>query len=178
MNTTYDARQQAAYQLGADAAHAAASWAIDGNTSPEHIARMVAMFDAGDPALWDYLPARPDLSGEWADSETPASLYASVTGLDASDADPEDISYLADAWEAGVSEAFGTECERIIRAAASDEADETEAEGVSISDVDHWTAESQALDRIEAAAQEGSAADLAAVVYEELGKLPGRKAPR
>ena len=116
-----DTREQAAWELGADAARAAASWVIDGNLSTEHYARLVTMMADGDPRLDEYLPARPDLSGEWAD-KTPASLFETVTGFDAhaeasfnGDAYAELVEQLCDAWEAGVSDTFETECERLIR---------------------------------------------------------------
>src|SRR3954453_10754134 len=74
------AHEREAYELGVQAAIAAASWVLDGNTPQDHIARMVAMLDAGDPEVYDFLPAMPDLSGEWADDPTPDSLYAEITG--------------------------------------------------------------------------------------------------
>jgi hypothetical protein len=119
--------EKQAYDLGVEAALSAASWATDGNLSDDHYARMVAMMDAGDPALYDYLPTMPNLSGEWADAPTPISLYEAVTGLDhAEEEERAGLAYetligsqvdaIANAWEAGVSETFETECERLIRA--------------------------------------------------------------
>jgi hypothetical protein len=116
--------EQQAYDLGAEHARNAASWVIDGNTDQDHIRRMVAWLDDGDPEAYDYLPATPNLSGEWADSPTPASLYREIVGLDPADriaededADGEIIDALCDAYERGVDETFGVECERILRAA-------------------------------------------------------------
>jgi hypothetical protein len=109
-----------AYELGVQHAKAAASWCVDGNTSAEHVARMVEMFDAGDPQLWDYLPVMPNLSGEYADDLTPRSLAASITGAGWDgyvNGVAPDTDALADAYEAGVSDTFESECERIIREA-------------------------------------------------------------
>lgn len=117
-----------AHALGVAAAKTAASWCVDGNTDPEHYARLVRMMDEGAPELSDYLPQRPNLSGEWADAPTPYSLYEQVTGLDHSEEnDAAGLAYetlvgsvvdaIANAWEAGVAETFETECERLIREA-------------------------------------------------------------
>lgn len=118
------AHLEAATQLGRDAGLAAASWVVDGNTDQAHIARMVAWLDDGDPRADDYLPARPNLSGEWADAPTPKSIFEEVTGWDAhaeaswnADAYHDYVSALCDAFEAGVDETFEVECERILRAA-------------------------------------------------------------
>jgi hypothetical protein len=105
--------EREAYRLGVQAAEAAASWVLDGNTSQDHIARMVAMLEAGDPVAYDYLPAQPNLSGEWADAPTPLSLTTEIVG-DSVDPDPI-VDEIADAWEAGVFDTFQYECERILR---------------------------------------------------------------
>lgn len=117
--------EQCAYSLGRDVALAAASWVIDGNTDVDHVRRVVAMLDAGDPSVTDYLPPRPNLSGEWADDPTPQSLAADVLGADyathgynAPDFLPaEQVDTIAEAFEQGVADAFEPECERILRAA-------------------------------------------------------------
>jgi hypothetical protein len=114
--------------LGAEAGRAAASWVLDGNASPEHYARLLRMIDDGDPRAEESLPTRPNLSGEWADSPTPISLYEQITGLDHSEEeDAAGMAYetligsvvdaIANAWEEGVSETFEIECERLLRAA-------------------------------------------------------------
>jgi hypothetical protein len=109
-----------AREMGRQAGINAASWVIDGNTTLFHIERMVAMYDEGDPEYHDYLPTRPNLSGEWADDPTPGTLAYEITGLD-SDYPGFDqiVDAIADAWEAGVDETFEVECERILRAALS-----------------------------------------------------------
>jgi hypothetical protein len=101
-------REQAAYELGKQHALNAASWIIDANTKPEFIPAVLAMFDAGDPSVDDYLPARPDLSGQWADSMTPSRLADECGGW---------VAGLCDAYEAGVAEHFDAECERLLREA-------------------------------------------------------------
>ncbi len=98
----------AAYELGADAARAAASWVLDGNATAEHYRALLALIEDGDPSADDHLPAMPGLSGEWADSPTPATL-ADELGLD--EVSAEQI----DAWETGVFETFQPECARLLR---------------------------------------------------------------
>ena len=105
MNTT----EQAAYDMGADAAKAAASWIVDGNTDAAAIRRTLAMMEDGDLAVWDYLPAYPNLSGEMADDPTPRSLAAAL-GLE--DCGGDELDALCDAYEAGVADTFETACER------------------------------------------------------------------
>ncbi len=115
--------EQKAYELGVEHATNAASWTIEGTTKREAIPAVLAMLDDGDPRADDYLPRRPDLSGEWADGLTPASLAREV-GLDAdafgaSDDASAEIDAACDAYEAGVTATFEPECERILRAAVA-----------------------------------------------------------
>jgi hypothetical protein len=123
--------EREAYRLGVQAAEAAASWAADGNTTDDHRRRVLAMLEDGDPMADDYLPARPNLSGEWADAPTPISLYEEITGFSHfQEQQVAGLAYetqvgsvvdaIADAWEAGVSDTFAPECERILRAMAPD----------------------------------------------------------
>jgi hypothetical protein len=90
------------------------TWAADGNTTTEHIRRVLAMLEDGDPQAYDYLPNEPNLSGEWGDDPTPLSLARDITGLE----DPADelTSELSDAFEEGVRETFHESCERELRA--------------------------------------------------------------
>lgn len=118
------AHEAGAYALGCEDARAAASWVLGGDRSSDHVRRVVAMIDAGDPELDDYLPPMPDLSGQWADARTPRDLFEELTGCDAhaeaswnADAYGDYVDALCTAWEAGVSDAFLPECERILRAA-------------------------------------------------------------
>jgi hypothetical protein len=113
-----------AYALGVEAAKSAASWTVDGNTKTEFIPAVLEMFEAGDPAVFDYLPAYPDLSGQWADEMTPGRLYEETTGRDAhgdatwnQDAYQEALEELCEAFEAGVSETFEAACEAELRRA-------------------------------------------------------------
>jgi len=121
--------EQEAYELGVADAIAAASWVIDGNTPLEAIRRTIALLDAGDD-IDPYLPATPNLSGEWADDRTPISLYEEITGNSHGiEEDNAGLAYeasvgsvvdaLCDAYEEGVSSTFVSECERILREAIS-----------------------------------------------------------
>jgi hypothetical protein len=110
---------QEARARGEDAAKAAASWVTDGNSDVAERARVLAMLRDGDPAADDYLPRRPDLSGEFADDLTPTRLFEEIIGrppiLDGLDVESKDggtIDQIADAFEEGVSETFTQECER------------------------------------------------------------------
>lgn len=114
-----------AYTRGRDAATCAASWTCDGNTPDDHRRRMLAWLDDGDDRARDYLPREPDLSGEWSDDPSPASLYREITGRDESN--PADglcfetrhgyfIDAMADAFERGVSDYFMDACVRELRA--------------------------------------------------------------
>jgi hypothetical protein len=119
---------KSAANMGREAGHAAASWVINGNATDEHYARLLRMIDDGDPRAEEYLPTRPNLSGEWADDLSPIGLYEQITGLDHSEEeDAAGMAYetligsvvdaIANAWEEGVSETFEIECERLLRAA-------------------------------------------------------------
>lgn len=149
--TLTEAHLAEARALGVEHAKNAASWCVDGNTSTDHVERIVKMFDDGDPALWDYLPVAPNLSGEYADSPTPQSIAADILGADweehgynAPDFIAADVvEALAGAYEEGVSETFEMECERIYRAALPSYGTVTITEtGVSISadndDLSRW----------------------------------------
>lgn len=107
-----------AYEMGVSAAKAAATWCVDGNTKHEAIVALVKMMDDGDPAVDDYLPARPGLSGEWADDPTPVSLARDIMGDDYRTDDPM-VDALADAYERGVSETFYEACEAEYRRAVA-----------------------------------------------------------
>lgn len=97
-----------AYAMGQQAAATAASWAADGNTTQEHIRRVLAMIEEGDPAAEQLLPRRPDLSGEYADAPTPTSVARDIVGEDAS---PDVVDVIAAAWAEGVSDTFQGACE-------------------------------------------------------------------
>lgn len=112
-----------ARRLGREAGTAAGSWAADGNTPPDVIRRALAALDEGGFAADFYLPPRPNLSGEWADNPTPASLFHDITGFDAHaeatfnpDAYGHVVERLCEAWEQGADETYEAECERTLRA--------------------------------------------------------------
>jgi hypothetical protein len=111
---------------GETAGRNAASWVLDGNHDDSHYERLERMMDEGDPALYDYLPERPNLSGEWADAPVPATLFEEITGLDAHaeaswnyEVYSEVLEALCTAWEDAVAETFDHECERLVRGALS-----------------------------------------------------------
>src|ERR1039458_8082098 len=89
----------AAKQLGQDHANNAASWVYDGNSDLEECKRVLEMLRAGDPAVWDWLPQPPSLSGEWADELAPQSLAVQIVGseLDGIDDESTLIDELSDA---------------------------------------------------------------------------------
>lgn len=111
--------EDSARELGEDAAKSAASWATDGNSDVAERRRVLEMLRNGDPAADDFIPRRPDLSGEFADAPTPQSVARELTGED--DPDSEIIDALADAWLDGVSDAFGPAVEaELIRFTEAD----------------------------------------------------------
>lgn len=97
-----------AREAGREAAHNAASWI--GPVEVNSARTLLGMLSDGDPAVWDYLPDAPDLSGEWADAPTPLTLAREITGEDEPDANV--IDAIADAFESAVSDAFEPACER------------------------------------------------------------------
>lgn len=103
----------AAKQLGQDHANNAASWTTDGNSDRDERGRVLEMLRAGDPAVWDYLPPPPNLSGEWADELTPQSLATQIVGSDLDNVEDEStlIDELCSAYEEGVDETFESACE-------------------------------------------------------------------
>jgi hypothetical protein len=126
MRITRNAHEQAAYELGVEHARNAASWIIDGNTRREFIPVVLEMMENGDPAADEYLPAMPNLSGEWADDLTPNRLADDIFGhgwcpdfYAPEGEDAERMDALCDAYEQGVADTFQPECERILREAIS-----------------------------------------------------------
>lgn len=89
--------------LGADAALAAASWLSMGTEDAQSI------LDDVDPEVMDRYP-EPNLSGEWADDPTPASLAREVTGYgfeELAGLSFDVTAALADEWEAGRDAVWG-----------------------------------------------------------------------
>lgn len=64
-----------AEQEGYDHGVTAGSWLLDGNSTSEAARRLLRGIEDGDPMVLDALPSSP-LSGEWADSLTPADVLA------------------------------------------------------------------------------------------------------
>jgi hypothetical protein len=110
--------EQDAHDLGAMHARNAASWVVDGNSDVRMARKLLQMMREGDPAADDYFPARPNLSGEWADSLTPRALCEAI-GVETDDGD--EISALCDAYEAGVDESFEDAIEQELRTFVEDE---------------------------------------------------------
>lgn len=105
-----------ARELGREAGRAAATWYFDGNTADETYAAVRRGIDEGDPAILDTFKV-PDLSGEWADSPTPASIMAEVYARPERHADAEDD--VCRAWEDGAQEGYIEEIDRALRAQLS-----------------------------------------------------------
>jgi hypothetical protein len=121
--TRYGAHKEAARlgwiadaeRLGGQLAACAAAFVVDGNSSRAERKRVLDLLRDGDPLADEYLPAAPNLSGEWADSLTPQTLFEMIVGREpASAADGDVVERLADAFEQGVGETFSGECERIL----------------------------------------------------------------
>src|SRR5216110_2106995 len=93
-----------AARLGKEAAEAASTWVIDGNKDIAHYHSVLEMLRDGDPEAYEYLPNRPNLSGEWADDPTVLSLARDITGKQDVNAETQDE--LAQAFEDAVSEHF------------------------------------------------------------------------
>jgi len=95
----------------------AAEWAIQDSwggrvSSPQDREAAKAFLDgaeAGDPAIMDRF-SPPNLSGEWADSMTPAKLIEEVTEGEMS-LEPEEESAICDAYEQAASDGFWQELE-------------------------------------------------------------------
>ena len=100
-----------ARMMGRAAGRAAATWYFDGNTDAATYARVRQGIDDGDPEVLDTFKV-PDLSGEWADGPTPASLMANVYAHPERMADAE--SDICQAWEDGASDGYMAEIERTL----------------------------------------------------------------
>jgi hypothetical protein len=110
MTSPNDPTTREAYARGVEAAEAAASWLTCGNAQTAR--ELLGLMHDGDPQVWDFLPARPNLSGEWADDPTPITLARDLTGREHV-CIPE-MESIADAFEAGVDATFEAACERIL----------------------------------------------------------------
>ena len=105
--------------LGKDAGLAAASWVFDGNTTDETYRAFLAGVDEGDPAIYSALAPPAWLSGEWADSMTPAELGCALGILCPGDDDwtEDGAGYVFDMacseYEQAADDAYWAELERV-----------------------------------------------------------------
>lgn len=97
MLTKRDAKKE-----GARAGHAAATWF-------EPSDRVIEMIEDGDPEADEYMPRRPNLSGEFA-----GESMNEILGVEADD-DPDDVDEIANIWEAAAQQAYDEEINRAIR---------------------------------------------------------------
>lgn len=107
---TQEQLQEEARQIGEDAGISAAGWFFDGNTEREQYVAVLRGLMDGDPEVMDSLPC-PDLSGEWADDPTPASVLAEL-GLEE---DFDGADEVLSAWEEGAAQGVTQEIERVCR---------------------------------------------------------------
>lgn len=87
------------------------SWVLDGNSTDEAARRLLQGIEDGDPETLDALSSSP-LSGEWADSLTPADVLGWFDMDEEHDAADDVLS----AFEAGFSRGVVDEVERSARA--------------------------------------------------------------
>lgn len=110
---------------GRKAGKAAASWLDIRDAAAAR--RFRRMLDDGDPQLDDYLPRRPDLSGEFA-----GESLNEVLGVDDGDAEEwgdefdDHVDEIAEIWQEAADEAFDREIERTILVHAGDGDDDDE----------------------------------------------------
>ncbi len=102
--------EQQAAAKGTQAGKAAASWVFDGNTTTETYRQFLVMHEDGDPMIENFGPGAGWLSGEWADSETPASLMDDLRIGNTIDHDA-----VCEAYETAADEAYWAELERVAR---------------------------------------------------------------
>jgi hypothetical protein len=88
---------------GKRAGHAAATWF-------EPSDELVQMIEDGDPEADQYMPRRPDLSGEYAGESMNELLDVTE------DDDPDDVDEIADIWQEAADAAYQKEIDRAIRA--------------------------------------------------------------
>jgi hypothetical protein len=69
-------------ELAQATCEAQARWAVDGNSHPADVLHLLSRIEVGDPGVWDDLPARPNLRGEWAESLTPRLLTQAIAQVE------------------------------------------------------------------------------------------------
>lgn len=112
----YDSLMEGAYEMGAEAGRAAASWYFDGNTSRATYERVLAGITEGDPHVYDTFPTSP-LSGEYAGDPLPADVLAELDMTHEDDAADGVLAMYEDGFGVAVSE----EIERVARYQLTDE---------------------------------------------------------
>lgn len=105
-----------ARERGAKAGHAAATWALDGNTSDATYRALVAGWEDGDPAVLNQYDWSP-LSGQWAGESIPELLgdLLSELGDGREDADLDNVEQVQDAYESAALDAYWDELTRVAR---------------------------------------------------------------
>lgn len=101
-----------ARKAGEDAGRAAASWYFDGNTDEQTYRRVLKGLDDGDPEVLDGLPYL-DLSGQWADGPTMASVLEDI-GCDV-DGDDDAAEDIVNKYQSAYDAAVVAEVERMAR---------------------------------------------------------------
>lgn len=89
--------------MGEAAGQAAAGWVFDGNTTAETYRKVLDALQSGDPVIDSLVTVPTWLSGEHADSMTPAALLAS---LDATEVEDADADAICTAYETAADETF------------------------------------------------------------------------
>jgi hypothetical protein len=125
--TTYDEAITKAAEIGREHGTNAASWFFDGNTATEYYRSTLRALEAGDPMVYDQMPA-PDLSGEWADGYSVRQLgedtdSAYLVNRDDPDEGTDVPCEVVDAYEFAFSEAVEAEIVRVCRYQLADEGD-------------------------------------------------------
>jgi hypothetical protein len=99
----YDDLIKRARDAGYAHGKAAGSWVIDGNTSADTARYLLKGLEDGDPEVYDRLPSSP-LSGEWADSPTPASVLADLGVSEDCEGADDLLNEYEDAFSDGVTD--------------------------------------------------------------------------
>lgn len=117
---TYEEAEAKMREAGAEHGRNAASWVLDGNSSPEQAAWLLKGIEDGDPMILDQLPSSP-LSGEWADESTPASVFRDVLGLDLHETEGCGLSTFENAPDSFVTDELLNAYEDAFYSASQDE---------------------------------------------------------
>lgn len=104
-----------AEQDGYDRGKAAGSWLLDGNSTEDTARRLLEGIEGGDPEIMDALPSAP-LSGEWADSLTPAEVLGWYDLDEEHDAADEILRAFEDGYSRGVQDEAVRSARVLLRA--------------------------------------------------------------